>query len=165
MRTSTANYSRSEHEMNKAFVREPDVTDPLCPSCGGIGDAVEWETVKSLVRPEVLGPVSPINRDAASYCSNPTCAVIYFDSLGRSISRESLREPGYPKDSSAPICPCFGLTTEDIDRDLAEGAPTRTRAAIKRAQSEEADCEHHNLSGKSCANEVQRYYIRRQSAG
>lgn len=149
--------------MNKAFVREPDVTDPLCPQCGSIGDAVEWETVAALVRGEVLAGASPLTQSAAYYCPHPTCQVIYFDALGRFLLQSVLRTPCYPKDPTAPICPCFGLTLDDIDRDVAEGAPTRTRAAVKLASTEEADCHHRNVSGRSCVAEVQRYYVRRQS--
>lgn len=149
--------------MNKAFVREPDATEPICPACGSEGDNVDWETVESLVRAEILSPTTPITRNAAAYCPNAACAVVYFDSLGRSILKEALKHPAYPKDTKAPICPCFGLTTDDIEQDLVEGAPTRTRAAIKRAQSDEADCVHQNISGHSCSAEVQRYYIRRQT--
>jgi hypothetical protein len=149
--------------MNKAFVREPDLSDPLCPQCGSTGDAVEWETIVSLVQPSVLAPTAPITRDAAYYCPLAACAIVYFDSLGRSISRESLNRPAYPKSQKAPICPCFGLTTDDIDRDLAEGAPTRTRAAVKQAATDEADCLHKTLTGRSCTADVQRYYVRGQS--
>jgi hypothetical protein len=149
--------------MNKAFVREPDLTDPLCPQCGSTGEAVEWETVVSLVQAEVLNPTAPITRDAPYYCPLAACAVVYFDSLGRAISKGFLKQPAYPKDQESPICPCFGLTTEDIERDLEEGAPTRTRAAVKRAASDEADCLHKNLTGRSCASDVQRFYVRHQS--
>jgi hypothetical protein len=150
--------------MNKAFVREPDLTDAVCPACGGVGDAVDWETVTSIVKPEFLSPVAPVTRDAVSYCGTPSCSIIYFDSLGRSIGREVMKTPSFPKDPTAPICPCFGFSTDEIELDLAEGAPTRTRAAIKRAQSDEADCIHRHPSGKSCAADLQSYYIRRQSS-
>lgn len=149
--------------MNKAFVREPDVTDPLCPHCESTGDAVEWETVASLIKPEVFTPTAPITRDAAYFCPLGSCDVVYFDSLGRMILRSSLLHPAYPKDSEAPICPCFGLTVNDIHRDLSEGMPTRTRAAVKRAATEEADCLHRNLTGRSCVGDVQRYYVRGKS--
>ena len=149
--------------MNKAFVREPDMTDPLCPHCGSIGEAVEWETVTALVRSDVLAGASPLTPSASYYCPHPPCRVIYFDALGRFLLHSALRAPAYPKDGGAPICPCFGLTLDDIDRDVAEGAPTRTRAAVKRAATEEADCLHRHVSGRSCVAEVQRYYVRRQS--
>jgi hypothetical protein len=148
--------------MNKAFVREPDASDPLCPACGSIGERVEWETVTSLVRSEVLAS-GPITREEAYFCPLGTCAVVYFDELGRSVTKDALTTPAYPKDPDAPICPCFGLCVEDIERDLAEGAPTRTRAAVQRAKTDEADCLHRNLHGRSCVAEVQRSYVRRQA--
>ena len=149
--------------MNKAFVREPDITDPQCPHCGSTGEAVEWETITALVRSEVFVAAAPLTPSASYYCPHPTCKVIYFDALGRFLLHSTLREPAYPKDSQAPICPCFGLTSDDIHRDMAEGAPTRTRAAVKRAATDEADCLHRNLSGRSCVADVQRYYVRQQS--
>jgi hypothetical protein len=148
--------------MNKAFVRDPDVTDPLCPACGSTGEAVDWETIAALVRADILAPAAPLTRDAAYYCPLATCDVAYFDGLNRKVGVESLIRPCYPKNAAAPICPCFGLTLDDIDRDLTEGAPTRTRAAVKRASTDEADCVHRNLSGRSCAADIQRYYVRRQ---
>jgi Zinc binding domain len=148
--------------MNKAFVRDPDVHDPICPQCGSLGEAVEWETIQAMVRTEVLAGAAPLTHSDPYYCPHGPCSVIYFDAMERRILRDALKQPAYPKDSSAPICPCFGLTLDDIQQDLTEGAPTRTRAAVKRAATDEADCLHRTLHGKSCVAEVQRYYLRHQ---
>lgn len=144
--------------MNKAFVREPDSDDALCPRCGAQGLSVGPATIAAQAKPEFAETLAP----GASYCPTPTCDVVYFDAFERVITTEQLVRPVYPKDPSAPICPCFGATCDVIDQDLAEGTVTRTRQLVEQAKSPEARCETMSVSGRSCASEVQRYYIQRR---
>jgi hypothetical protein len=65
----------------------------------------------------------------------------------------------YPKDPTAPICACFGLTRDDIEADVREGAPTRTKAVLQKAKSPEARCMHTAANGRSCVAYVQKYYL------
>ena len=51
-----------------------------------------------------------------------------------------LARPVYPKDPTAPICACFGLTRHDIEQDVAEGVVTRTKAVLEKAKSSQARC-------------------------
>jgi hypothetical protein len=142
--------------MNKAFTREPDSDDALCPRCGGRGDDVARETIEALVKPEVLDRLAP----SASYCATPTCEVAYFDAFERVVTTDELLRPVYPKDPDAPICPCFGATTDVIEQDLAEGTVKRTRQLVEQAKSPAARCKTMSVTGHSCAAEVQRYYMR-----
>ena len=66
--------------------------------------------------------------------------------------------PVYPKDADAPICACFGLTRQDIERDVQEGVVTRVKAILAKANSAEARTRM-AANGCSCVPYVQKYYM------
>lgn len=143
--------------MNKAFVREPDQDAIYCPDCGAAGVAVPEAVLARYI------PADKRPRLGAScfFCETPTCAVAYFDTVEDSVTVGELAHPVYPKDPTAPICPCFGVGCDAIELDLAEGGvPHRTRDLVARAKSDEARCGQCSPSGRSCVADVQRYYIR-----
>src|SRR5688572_11046500 len=122
--------------MNKAFIREPDATDVLCPRCGAAGIEVPRATIGQHVPPAALSKLAA----TAFFCQTPTCSVAYFDALEAQVGEDQLRAPVYPKDSAAPLCPCFGLTREDVEADVAEGTPRRIRELLAKSKSPEARC-------------------------
>ncbi len=142
--------------MNKAFVRESDSIDVLCPRCGAAGIDVPRGTIEQHVPPEALRVLAA----TAFFCPTPTCPVAYFDAFEAQIGQEALLHPVYPKDSSAPLCPCFGLTRDDVEADVAEGTPRRIRELLARSKSPAARCEVASPSGRSCLPDVQRYYFK-----
>jgi hypothetical protein len=145
--------------MNKAFVREPDNEDVLCPRCGASGESVQPQTLEAHALPEALTKLA----SGACYCPTPTCEVVYFDAFERVVTTSELLHPVYPKDPDAPICPCFGATCELIEQDLAEGTVQRVRKLVEQAKSPQARCEVLSVNGRSCAMAVQRYYMQRRS--
>jgi hypothetical protein len=147
--------------MNKAFVREPDDTGQLhCPTCGSLGVAVQRETWQAHVKPEAATQLA----ESAFFCPFARCDVVYFDMFERRITTEEVPHGVYPKDPQAPICGCFGLTAEDVESDIRDGAPTRVRQVVARAKSDEARCRTMSPSGQSCVAEVQRYYMKLRQA-
>ena len=141
--------------MNKAFVREPDHTADYCPRCGAQGEPVGRDTLKSYLQPDDLGQLA----DPANFCPSPQCDVAYFDMFERVVTKDHLTHAAYPKDPAAPICACFGLTREDVERDVEEGVVTRTKAALAKAQSPLAHCSGAAANGRPCVAYVQRYYM------
>ncbi len=141
--------------MNKAFVREAEQTSEYCPRCGAQGETVGGETLETHLSAQQLGRVSP----RANFCPSPRCEVAYFDGFERVVLVSELSRAVYPKDPDAPICACFGLTCGEIDRDVAEGVATRTRAILERAKSAEARCARLAANGRSCVAYVQKYYL------
>ena len=142
--------------MNKAFMREPDLADDYCPRCGSKGEPVGSEALGFYLSEEQRRMVSePVN-----FCPSPQCQVVYFDAFERAICSEDIQRPVYPKDPTAPICPCLGLTEEDIERDVEEGVKTRVKAAIAKAQSPDACCRKMAANGRPCITYVQRCYLR-----
>jgi hypothetical protein len=141
--------------MNKAFVREPEQTADYCPRCGSKGEAVGIEALKSYLSPaQRHGLAEPVN-----FCPSPKCGVAYFDALERVVMASELAHPVYPKDPTAPICACFGLTRQDIEQDIQEGVVTRTRAVLEKAKSSEARCAQMAANGEPCIAYVQKYYM------
>src|SRR5438132_9218544 len=104
------------NRMNKAFVRESDSTDVLCPRCGAAGISALRAAFDAHVPPEARRPLAA----STYFCPTPTCPVAYFDAFEATITTDSLMRPVYPKDSTAPLCSCFGLTIEDVEADAAE---------------------------------------------
>ncbi|NLX95403.1 MAG: hypothetical protein GXY83_04435 [Rhodopirellula sp.] len=146
--------------MNKAFVREPDQTADYCPRCGSKGEAVEAETLRAFLSQEQTAAIT----DPANFCPSPKCDVVYFDCFGRAVLTDELPRGVYPKDPTAPICACFGLTREDIEQDIAEGSPTRTRAVLEKAKTPAARCRQMAANGQSCVAYVQKYYLQCMNA-
>ena len=142
--------------MNKAFVREPDTTDCLCPRCGAAGVAALRAAFENHVPADVRRPLAA----STYFCSTPTCPVAYFDAFEAVVLTESLTRPVQPKDPTAPLCACFGLTHADVEADVADGTPTRIRALLAKSKSPAARCEELSPTGRSCIPDVQRCYFK-----
>jgi hypothetical protein len=141
--------------MNKAFVKEQDSTEGRCPRCGSPGVEVYRTTLEAHLTPHQLENLT----DSAFFCGQPRCPVVYFDLFDRVVEESAVRTPVYPKNPSAPLCACFGLTCEDVEQDIQEGVVTRTRGCVERAKTTAAHCSTASPSGQSCVAEVQRYYM------
>jgi hypothetical protein len=90
--------------------------------------------------------------------------VVYFDAFERVLLTTDLSRPVYPKDPTAPIWACFGLTRQDIEQDDREGGVTRVKAALEKARSAEARCRQKAANGQSCVGYVQKYYMQCRAA-
>lgn len=147
--------------MNKAFMREPDQVDARCPRCHSVGHAVGPQTLNARLPEEARKRLA----ESAYFCPDERCEVVYYDDFESVVLRSVIAGPIPIKDSSAPLCACFGLTREEIEDDVAEGGVTRTRAAVQRAQSNEARCSTMAPNGRSCVPEVQGYYFKCKQRG
>jgi hypothetical protein len=143
--------------MNKAFVREPDDNGRrLCPRCGSAGIPVGDETLAA----HLAEPTHRELGEPAFYCPFARCEVAYFDLFDRTAPVEALVNGAYPKDPAAPLCRCFGLTTDDVEQDIRDGTVERVRSIVDRAKTAEARCHTAAPDGRCCVPEVQRYYFR-----
>lgn len=142
--------------MNKAFVRERQEEGDRCPACGSVGRPVFQATLEAHLPAEECARF----QGTACFCPHPTCPVAYFDPLERTVNVNRLRQAVYPKDPAAPICPCFGLTCQDIDADVREGSLARLQAHRRQAESSSARCATRAPDGRSCIPAVQRYFMR-----
>ena len=146
--------------MNKAFCKEPDSTaPPRCPACGTEGTQVAAETLSAHVAPAAAAALA----EPAFFCGGDTCSVAYFDLLERTISAAAAHGLPWPKDPAGSLCGCHGLTVDDVDRDLAEGVPTRVREVVRKAGEPGAACATKSADGRSCVARVQRYYMKRRA--
>ncbi|HEX5104750.1 MAG TPA: hypothetical protein VFV87_13105 [Pirellulaceae bacterium] len=142
--------------MNKAFVRESDSTDVLCPRCGAIGIEVPRVTVEAHVSAEDRRGLA----SAAFFCPTPSCDVAYFDAMEATVAASALLNPVSPKVPAAPLCGCFGLTLADVEADVDEGTPRRIRELLAKSKSPQARCETASPTGRCCLPEVQRAYFK-----
>lgn len=142
--------------MNKAFVREPDDTGQrFCPRCGSLGVPLGEETLDAQLSPQARLQIG----QTVQFCPFPRCEVVYFDDAERVIDLVTYGRPVFPKDPSAPICSCFGLTLDDIEADIAEGGVRRVKELLAKAKSPAARCTRLAPSGQCCISEVQRRYM------
>lgn len=142
--------------MNKAFVREPDADDALCPRCNSIGDSVLAAALATFTSAEQRGHLG----DRVFFCPAASCPVAYFDAMESTIEAATLSRPVFPKDQTAPLCGCFGLSLEDIEDDIAEGTPRRIRELLAQSKSPAARCASASPTGRCCLPEVQRVYFK-----
>jgi hypothetical protein len=142
--------------MNKAFVREPDVTDVRCPRCDAVGVSV----VRAAFETHVPAPSRRAIAASTYFCPTSTCPVAYFDAFEAVVETGDLTRGVYPKDPEAPVCACFGLTIDDVEADVAEGTPRRIRELLDKSKSPEARCEELSATGRSCIPDVQRCYFK-----
>jgi hypothetical protein len=142
--------------MNKAFIREPDTTEVYCPSCGAAGETTLRAAFETHVPPEARRALAA----STYFCPTPSCPVAYFDAFEAVIPTDALARPVYPKDASAPLCACFGLTLDDVEADVADGTPHRIRALVAKTKSPEARCDELSPTGRCCLPEVQRCYFK-----
>jgi hypothetical protein len=143
--------------MNKAFVREPDDNGQrLCPSCGSAGIPVSNDTLAAHLAGDAYRELG----EPAFYCPFPRCDVAYFDLFDRTAPIEALVNGAFPKDPTAPLCRCFGLTIDDVEEDIREGTVRRVRSVVDRSKTAEARCHTAAPDGRCCVPEVQRYYFR-----
>ncbi|WP_254508770.1 hypothetical protein [Anatilimnocola floriformis] len=142
--------------MNKAFVREPDGDDVLCPRCRSLGESVLASAFAAATTVEQRRQLA----ERVFFCPAASCPVAYFDALESAIEATALPQPVYPKDPTAPLCGCFGLKLEDIEDDLAEGAPRRIRELLAKSKSPAAYCATASPTGRCCMPEVQRVYFK-----
>ena len=141
--------------MNKAFVREPDSLGSYCPGCGSQGEPVGADVLTFYLADDQRSTLTP----PAHFCPSPKCAVAYFDNFERFVLAAALSRPVYPKDPTAPLCACFGVTSHDIEQDVDEGVVTRTKAAVERAKSPLARCAQTAGNGRPCIAYLQKYYL------
>jgi len=141
--------------MNKAFVREPDYVADYCPRCGSKGEPVGSVTLEAHVAEEKRSGIAK----TASFCPSAQCPVAYFDGFERVILAADLLRPVYPKDPTAPVCACFGLTRAEIEEDARRGIVARVRAIVERAKSPEARCLERAANGRPCVAFVQKYFL------
>lgn len=143
--------------MNKAFVREPEDTgDARCPRCGSPGIAVGGETLAAQLTADDRRNLP----ESAWYCPFPRCEVGYFDQFDRWVAADKLLHPAFPKDPVAPICPCFGVASDEVLADVREQSTRRVKDLLARTRSDEAHCTTMSPSGQCCLAEVQRYFMR-----
>ncbi len=143
--------------MNKAFVREaePDGT-AYCPQCGTLGVVVSKATLDQHINAD-----SRLKLGAGAwFCSFARCEVGYFDLFERVVLVSELLHPVYPKDTNAPICPCFDFKLEDVELAIQQRSPASIRELLKKSKSEAANCRNLAANGQCCMQEVQRLYIR-----
>lgn len=124
----------------------------VCPVCRKRGRAVAKETLDH----QLAGAARDKFGEAAGFCANPACAVVYFDGEAAVLKGETLfavtqKDPG----DDTLVCYCFGHSRGELRRELAlKGAtdiPDRVRRKVKEGL---CDCERKNPQGSCCLGNI-----------
>jgi len=140
--------------VSRAFIRDPEPGEPLCPGCKTPGDAVGPATLEAQLTPEGRAALGA----NAFYCVNPGCPTAYFTPWGAAVPAEKLSSTAYPKDPEGPICPCFGIKAADMIADAREGRKERVRELLERSKGAEARCTQRCPDGRPCIPRVLRLF-------
>jgi hypothetical protein len=147
--------------LSRAFVRDPEPGEPLCPECRTPGEEVGVPTLEAQLPAEIRSPLKGI----AYYCVNPACRTAYFTGWGAGVPASALASPAYPKDGNAPICPCFGLRADEVVADAQNGRRERVRELVERSKGPDARCQTRCPDGRPCIPRVLRLFRERWEEG
>jgi hypothetical protein len=140
--------------VSRAFMKESEQSEPRCPGCQTLGDAVGLETLEAHVSPDDQRALG----DKAFYCATSACATAYFNGWGTRVPRDRMVGTSYPKDPEGPICPCFGLRATDIIADARAGLKERVGDLRRRSEGPEARCSVRCPDGQCCIPRVFRLF-------
>ncbi len=140
--------------MSRAFIRDPEPGEPLCPGCRTPGDEVGPPTLEAQLAPEARTRLS----GSVFYCVNPGCRTAYFNSWGAQVPTGSLASTTYPKDPEGPICPCFGITSTEVIAEARDGRKDRIRDLMERSKGPGARCRELCPDGRPCLPRVLRLF-------
>lgn len=140
--------------MSRAFIRESEQAEPTCPGCGTPGDGVGPVTLAVHLPPDARAALG----EKAYYCVNPGCPTAYFNGWGTAVASDRLITPAYPKNPEGPICPCFGLTADDVLADARDGRKERVRDLVERSKGPDARCLERCPDGRPCIPRVLRLF-------
>lgn len=149
----------SEHDAREDCCAAVDTTDvepaaAACPSCGAVGRLVPDATIVSMLPRESALRLLGLER---RFCKTPSCSVLYYGPGGRSVDKREARVRVAVKEGSPPmtVCYCFGVSAEDLQREVGELGEAPSRDRIKREiRAGTCDCERKNPSGSCCLGEV-----------
>jgi hypothetical protein len=129
-------------------------TEANCPRCGHFGHPVVLQTLKHQVEPEYL---ESVESGSFNFCRTATCAVVYFNDLGTTLTKADVRQRIGLKETAdpVPLCYCFGFTkamvVEEIHTTGRCTIPQRVAAELKAGT---CACEIRNPQGSCCLGTV-----------
>jgi hypothetical protein len=124
-----------------------------CPASGAASAPVRLATVKALLTSTALRRVS---RRPHFFCTDPRCAVVYFDEAGSQYQVDELRVPVWSKQppGDRTCCYCFGESETSIRADRASVVTARIRAHVVAGR---CACDTRNPSGHCCLGEAEKW--------
>ncbi len=126
-----------------------------CPKCGQTGRSVTHETMRHLLKPELLDRMDERNY---RFCSTPDCRVVYFaEGVSSIFTTEDLqvRVGLKEREDPIPICYCFGHTVASARDEIARtGRSTVVASITAEIKAGRCACETTNPSGSCCLGDV-----------
>lgn len=130
----------------------------VCPSCKTKAKNVQLLTIKSMLKPAVLGSINA--KESHYFCATKDCYVVYFDTSHKEYFLSDIKVDVHQKDDSlrTPVCYCFDWTKEKIkqyvENELTPNPLEHIRANIKENR---CGCEINNPQGSCCLGNVTKY--------
>ncbi len=126
-----------------------------CPRCGNEGKSMEIITLKSLLLPNALEKLNPVNN--YRMCMNKSCNIVYFNEKKEVYLTEDINVPVYQKteDEDCPVCYCFGWTRQKLKKGAYEGEGHNIISTItEHMKAGKCGCNVNNPQGSCCLGNV-----------
>lgn len=124
-----------------------------CPICGNAGRKVSAMTLDHHVPKHLRTSIG----DAATFCLNPDCDVVYCNPSGFVVRKGQTVLPVTIKDLDDQVlaCYCFDFKRADIRRDLIRNGKTTIPDKIRQDVKEgRCACERTNPQGACCLGNI-----------
>ena len=122
----------------------------ICPECNTQQNEVSFQTV-------LFHTKCPENQSLPQsdfyFCSNPQCAIVYFNVDGRTVEKSQVRGHVGQKrqDLERTLCYCFGLSQKQFDEEVkSQGKSPSKDWIIEQTRNHNCACEIRNPSGRCC---------------
>ncbi|HWO77253.1 MAG TPA: (2Fe-2S)-binding protein [Bacillus sp. (in: firmicutes)] len=133
-------------------------SNELCPSCNVKGKKVKIITLKSMLKPTILGTLKA--GLTHYFCSSKDCSVVYYDTDKKTYLKSEIKVSVYQKDNATavPVCYCFGWTKEKIKQYVENGInPNPVEHIRENINENRCGCEVNNPQGSCCLGNVKIY--------
>ena len=129
-------------------------TGVRCPVSSTMGEKVDLQTVKALLREHPLRRISTL---VHHFCPDPACEVVYFDAAGAVYLMADIRASVWQKEpfGRRMICYCFDENEAAMLAECEQSGTTDAAARVRaHIAARRCACEVRNPRGVCCLGDV-----------
>jgi len=127
-----------------------------CPSCNLKAKTVPVSAINHFLKDELKKSISSL--EEFSFCSTPTCKVVYFRNT-YAIYQSDIKYSIGIKENATPatVCFCFNWTKEKIEEQVQNSGDSTAIIDIQNNMKEgSCNCEVNNPRGRCCMSDVKK---------
>lgn len=127
-----------------------------CPTCDNPSEQVKLNTVKHLVKDNMVEKLN--SQNTYHICRDADCDVAYYSNDGLVFYKKDIRVPIWFKSDANPkyVCYCSEVTEEQVMNAVVNGGARNLKDVIKLTGAmKNGQCEINNPTGKCCSPVIQ----------